>query len=207
MTLRVCVGAVATLIALGALAPAARAGAPAERLRQFFGAANALIADEATAERPQEKLESIRRLVRGLFGFREAAEHALGAEWGARTPAERAEFVALFTEMAESSFVSAIASRARLDGGARVTVLDETEAADAATVRTAVAAKMGGEMRVDYRMRLLGGRWVVSDVAVDGVSLMDNYRAQVRRVVERSSYTGLLSEMRARARAAPGGAG
>gem|GEM_PF-1199834 len=185
------------------VAGGAAAGPPADRLREFFAAANAVIRDEATADRPHEKLEAIRRLVRDLFAFREAAEQALGSHWAARTASERSEFVALFTEVAEAHFVSAIASRARLDNGARVAVLEETRIGDSATVRTMVAARAGGEIQVDYRMRRTAGRWDVVDVYIDGVSLVENYRVQMRRVVERSSYAGLLAELRARVRGGP----
>jgi phospholipid transport system substrate-binding protein len=203
MGLRVRVAAGAVLIVLASLVSDAAAGAPADRLRQFFAAANAVIADEATAT-PQEKMETIRRLVRDLFAFREAAEHVLGAEWRVRTPAEQTEFISLFSDMAESSFVSALASRARLDGGAQVTMLGEEEKGASATVKTAVAARSGSEIQVDYRMRRLAGRWAVTDVDVDGVSLLDNYRAQARRMIDRWSYAGLLAEMRARVRGGPG---
>jgi len=39
---------------------------------------------------------------------------------------------------------------------------------------------------------------MVHDVVIDGVSLVDNYRAQFQTVIQRSSYAGLVREMRAR---------
>ncbi len=58
-------------------------------------------------------------------------------------------------------------------------------------------------MSVGYRMALRQGRWVVQDLVVDGVSLVDNYRAQFQKFMQRSSYAGLVSEMRARERSEP----
>jgi phospholipid transport system substrate-binding protein len=189
---------VALAVSLSLVADAS-AGAAADRLRQFFNAANAAIADPATADRPAEKLEAVRRLARDLFDHRDAAERALGAEWQARTPAEREEFATLFGDFVESSFVTAVASRARLDGGASVTVLDEMpEGEGAATVRTTVAGRTGDDIAIDYRMLRRGARWTVRDVVIDGVSVVDNYRAQMRRMIDRSSYAALVAEMRSR---------
>jgi cell division septation protein DedD len=42
------------------------------------------------------------------------------------------------------------------------------------------------------------GRWLVHDVLLDGVSLVENYRAQFQKVMQRSSYAELVTEMRAR---------
>jgi len=69
---------------------------------------------------------------------------------------------------------------------------------DGATVATSVLTRSGGEMAVGYRMLARDGSWKVYDVVVDGVSLIDNYRAQFQKVIARSSYAALVTEMHSR---------
>ncbi|MBM4440280.1 MAG: ABC transporter substrate-binding protein, partial [Candidatus Rokubacteria bacterium] len=178
-------------------APAA-AEAPTERVRDFFASVNRIIADPAYASRPMERLPALRGLVADLVDFRTAAAVALGAEWSARSGGEREDFVRLFTDLLQSSVVGSVGSRARLDNGVSVTYIGELGDGDGVTVATSVLTRSGGEMAVGYRMSRRTGRWVVHDVVVDGVSLVDNYRAQFQKVMQRSGYAGLLGEMRAR---------
>src|SRR5207302_172739 len=65
-----------------------------------------------------------------------------------------------------------------------------------ALVRTVVEAKDGTDVRFDYVMTKAGANWLVHDVVVDGVSLIENYRAQVAHVLRASSYAGLVARDR-----------
>ena len=178
--------------------PEARAGAPTDAMGDFFGAVNVVLNDPATEEQPQERLRAIRRRVDDVFDFREAAMLALGREWAARTPVEQNEFVALFADLLERSFVWRVAGKASLAGGVRVDYLSETVNGEAATVETEVATRAGNALRLDYRMVYRGERWVVRDVVMDGVSTMDNYRAQFQRLARDGSWPELMAQLRAK---------
>jgi phospholipid transport system substrate-binding protein len=174
------------------------AGTPTERIREFFGGVNRVIADPGYDERPQERFGALRRLVVDVVDFRNAAVLALGPEWGPRTPAEREEFIRYFGDLLQTSVFASVGSRARVDNGLVVTYIGEVSDQDGATVSTSVLTRSGGEMGVGYRMLARDGRWMVYDVVVDGVSLIENYRAQFQKVIHRSSYPALINEMRAR---------
>ena len=68
-----------------------------------------------------------------------------------------------------------------------------------ATVRTRLTTKQGSQLDVDYRMQQRGssGRWMVYDVFIEGVSLVDNYRNQFNSVIQRSSYQELVRRLKA----------
>jgi phospholipid transport system substrate-binding protein len=176
----------------------ASAGAPTERIREFFASVNRVIADPSFDDRPQERLLALRGLVVEIVDFRSAAAVALGPAWAARTTAERDEFGRLFTDLLQTSVFSSVGRRARIDNGLTVTYIGELADRDGQTVATSVLTRSGGEMAVGYRMALRQGRFMVHDVVIDGVSLVDNYRAQFQKVIQRSSYAGLVGEMRAR---------
>ncbi len=172
------------------------AGAPTDALRDFFGGVNIVLTDPATEQQPFERLRLIRRHVNDAFDFREAAKLALGREWAARTRIEQNEFVAMFADLLERSFVWRVAGKASLGGGVKVRYLDERVTGDVATVDTELAGRDGNEIRLQYRLVHRSARWVVCDVVMDGVSTMQNYHAQFQRIVRESSYTQLASQLR-----------
>ena len=182
---------------LAPVSPAA-AGPATERVREFFASANRMIVDPAFDARPDERLAALRGLVTEMVDFRNAAAIALGPEWSPRSASERDEFVRLFTDLLETSVFASVGARARIDRGITVTYLDEVKDRDATAVTTTVLTRSGREMAVAYRMALRHERWVVQDLVVDGVSLVENYRAQFQKFIQRSSHGELVSEMRAR---------
>jgi phospholipid transport system substrate-binding protein len=167
-------------------------------MRDFFGAVNVVLTDPRTEDQPMEKLRAIRRHVDGIFDFREAAILALGREWSAHTPLEQNEFVVLFADLLERSFVWRVAGKAVLGGGVKVRYVGEAVEGDVATVDTAVTARDGNDLRLEYRMVRRADRWVVRDVVMDGVSTMENYHAQFQRVVRDSTWRDLMSQLRAK---------
>ena len=181
-----------------ATAPGVWAGTPTDALRDFFGAVNVVLTDPATEQQPFERLRQIRRHVNDAFDFREAAKLALGREWTARTPTEQNEFVTLFADLLERSYVWRVAGKASLGGGVKVRYRDEHVTGDTATVHTELMGRDGNEIQLAYRLVHRSGRWVVSDVVMDGVSTMQNYHAQFQRVVRESSYAQLASQLRAK---------
>src|SRR5438309_11745958 len=78
----------------------------------------------------------------------------------------------------------------------KITLLGDKINGDRATVKTKVVAKNGSEIPVDYRMILSGERWRACDVVVAGVSLIDNYRVQFDKVIQRTSYQQLVKQVR-----------
>jgi ABC-type transporter MlaC component len=192
-----------SLVVSSVVPPRAEAGAPTDTMRDFFAAVNVVLADSRTDDQPMEKLRAIRRHVDEVFDFREAAILALGREWSAHTALEQNEFVGLFADLLERSFVWRVAGKAALGGGVKVHYVGETMHGDVATVDTAVAARDGNHLKLEYRMARRADRWVVRDVVMDGVSTMENYHAQFQRVVRDSSWRDLLGQLRAKVGAPP----
>ena len=193
--------AAAWTLAWVAGAAAAWAGEPTDRVQGFFAAVNLVLADPRTDGQPFEKVKAIRPHVDDVFDVREAAMLAVGSEWAARTAPEQTEFVTLFADLLERSFVWRLAGKANLASGVNVRYLDERVAGDVATVATAVTSRDGNDLRLDYRM-VRRQRWVVRDVVIDGISTMDNYHAQFQRIVREGSWPRLIAQLRAKVGAA-----
>lgn len=176
---------------------------PTETLRDVVTAVNHLLGNPELQEKPAELVTAIRRVVNNGFDFREAAERALGREWHARTSTERDEFVRLFADVLERAYISWIASRANVHGGLAIRYLGESIHGNHATVLTMIASREGGEIPLQYRMIAHGDRWAVYDVLLDGISLVENYRAQFSRVIRRTSYRELVAQVKAKTSETP----
>ena len=174
------------------------AGPATDRLREFFSTVNAVLVDPAIQSKPLEKVARIKRLVTDVADVRGAAAAVLDREWQARTPAEREEFTRLFAEFLERGMVARLAGTVSPVNGMIMTWRGETQAGDEARVTTMVESRDGRKILVEYRMYERRGRWLVRDVIVDGISTIDNYRAQFRRVLRQGSYAALIGQLRAK---------
>jgi phospholipid transport system substrate-binding protein len=191
-------------LTLALLTPCAvSAGSPSQELQAFFAAATRILDGIETDERPEERLAAIRAITSEMFNVHEAARLSLGPDWEARNEADREEFVRLFADLLERSFIAGVASRIRLGDGVNVTYLDESVDGPVATVRTTITGRSGRELPFDFRMVARDGHWAVRDVAIDGMSLTANYRAQFGRVIQGSSYPELVQLMRAKVTETP----
>ncbi|HEX2438597.1 MAG TPA: ABC transporter substrate-binding protein [Methylomirabilota bacterium] len=174
---------------------AAWAGAPTEQLRGRIDRVLQVLEDPQlkSEARTPERRQAVRTIVEEIFDFRELSQRSLGPHWKARTPAERDEFVQLFADLLERSYITKIEL---YSGGERIQYTAEAlDGDDLATVRTKIITKQGTEVPVDYRMHRVDARWLVYDVAIEGVSLVANYRAQFNKIIQRSSFKGLLAQL------------
>jgi len=174
------------------------AGPATDRLREFFSTVNIIIHDPATRSAPLEKVARVKNLVTEIADVRGAAAAALEREWDARTPAERDEFTRLFAELLERGLVARLAGTVSPVNGMVISWRGETRVGDEARVMTVVEARDGRKINVEYRMTEGRGRWLVRDVVVDGVSTIENYRSQFKRLLRQGSYADLVKQLRAK---------
>jgi phospholipid transport system substrate-binding protein len=148
--------------------------------------------ESAVPRQSADKRTEIRKVARDLFDFEEVTRRTLSRHWAARTPDERAEFIALFTELLERSYINRVEAYA----GENITYTGEAVDANYATVRSKILTDRRSEITLDYRMHLRDGRWRVYDLQIDGVSFVSTYRSQFDRIIQAESYASLLERMR-----------
>lgn len=184
-----------TLVLAGARV--GRAGEPTDHLREYTEHVVRVLEDPALLQ--EDRRAAVRRIAHEAFDVQETARRALGRHWQARTPAERAEFVQLFAELMEATYIS----RIDLYGGERLRFVDEKVDGDHAVVRARIVTRGGVEVPVESRMLRRGDRWLIYDVVIEGVSLIANYRAQFDRIIRASSFAELVKRLRERIQAPP----
>jgi phospholipid transport system substrate-binding protein len=181
------------------------AGAASDQLKQSVEKIQTVLSDPSlkgdtkTAARRQK----LREIVQQRFDFQEMAKRSLGSQWQKRTPAEQTEFVQLFTELLESSYLGQLEQY----NGEKVRFVNEREEKDFAEVSTKLVNKAGEEYALDYRLNKLNGEWKVSDVVIENISLVNNYRSQFTRVLSKSSFEELVQTLKSKKPAAPGANG
>jgi phospholipid transport system substrate-binding protein len=82
-----------------------------------------------------------------------------------------------------------------------VQYLGETAQDDSVVVRTRARSRENRRaqpVEIDYLMHRDANGWRVYDVTTDGVSLVDNYRGQFNRIIDRDGFDGLLRKMQSR---------
>jgi phospholipid transport system substrate-binding protein len=182
-------------VTLGAVGPA-RAGAPTDQLREYTDAVVRVLEDPAlkAEDKKPERRAAVRKLATDVFDVQETARRALGPHWQGRTPAEREEFVHLFADLLEQTYISKI----DLFGGERLKFTQEQIDGENAIVRARVMTKQQTEVPVEARMLRRGDRWLIYDIAIENISLISNYRAQFDRIIRTSSYDDLVKRLRNR---------
>ena len=186
------------IVVLGLLTGAAGAGEPLDKIRETVEEVLSVLGDETlqAPERRELRRGKLRQAVQQRFGLEEMARRALGRHWRDLSADQRQEFVALFSDLLERSYIG------RIEGtgaGSQVAYPRETIADDGfASVLTVITNRLGSQVEVEYRLLRRDGTtpWEVYDIVIEGVSLINNYRTQFNNIIHRTSYDGLVKQLR-----------
>ena len=187
----------AALLAVGlavtAVGPAS-AGVATDQLRGAVDRVLKTLDDPSLkgAAKVTERRVAVRKIANEIFDFGEIAKRSMARHWQPLSEAQRTEFVGLFADLLERSYISKIETY----GGEKIQYTAERIDGDYATVSTRIITKNGTEVPVDYRMIKRADRWLVYDVSIEGVSLVSNYRTQFNKIIQTSSYNELVSKLR-----------
>ncbi len=75
------------------------------------------------------------------------------------------------------------------------------------TVKTSIVGGAADGVRVNYRLRESDGSWGIIDVVIEGISLVQNFRAQIQDIVSSKGADQLIAELRAKNESSRGGTG
>lgn len=178
------------ILALSASFYPAHAGAPTDQIQSAVEKATSILKDPKLQAEARRK--ALREAVYPKFDFAEMARRSLGSHWQRRSPDEQREFVKVFTELIENSYMSTLESYE----GEKVAIGGEKQDKEFAEVDTKITTKKGEEFSVSYRLRQSGNDWKIYDVVIENISLVNNYRSQFNRVIAQSSFEELFRKMK-----------
>ncbi len=175
----------------GAEAAAAARPGPIEFLKANDARAKALLAGAPGDSLPAALRDSLKREINRAFDFETLSRLALGDHWAARTPAERAHFVATFSAIIqEQNFDSFV----RYYREGQIAYQRETVNGDTARV-VAVVPLRREQIEIEYALHVAGDAWQVFDLVVDGVSTAEGNRRRYARYLEKNPYDQLIAQL------------
>jgi len=178
-------------------APKAPAGTPTNVLQtandKITKLLDAKIAKGSDAEKKRD--EKIMKIVDGFLDFESLARRSLGKNWETRTDAEKAEFKKVFRQLIQQNYLDQIHKKADYE----ITYDGEEVEEAKATVNTTVKAKSKkgeeAETSLVYKMKKVKDKWVVFDIVTDEVSLVQNYKSQFTKIINKDGYKVLIQKI------------
>jgi phospholipid transport system substrate-binding protein len=192
-------GAVLLVLFLGGAAIPAVAGEPTDQLKQAIDKVLAVVTNPALKgpEHRAERRKLIREAANDRFDWAAMARSAMGVYWRDRTPAQRKDFTRLFSDLIESAYMGKIEGYS----GEKIRYLGDSTDNRYGTVKTLIIDDKGREIPVTYWVKEENGRWLIDDISIEAVSLVNNYRSQIADILSRSSYDNLIKILKERVEA------
>jgi phospholipid transport system substrate-binding protein len=191
-----------TLLVLLAAAPPDR---PLEQVRATAEKILSILRDpnlQGDSKRT-ERRKVIRQELERRFDWNTICRSCLGRHWSKLSRDQQREFMELFRDFLQRIYLDRIEPYYdQLDHidyqGERILE------GNYASVKTVVATKQRIDHPVEYRLEKSETEgWRVYDVVIEGVSLVKNYRTQFDEIITRSSYQGLVNDLKAKVAAGP----
>ena len=170
------------------LAAPAQAATPLDYTRTTLEQARTIV---ASSQDNSEKLTALSVLFGKFLDTDEMGRQALGQHWSSLTPAQQTEFLALFHELLERTYVQKLLLFENPDF---VYVGEQRSGADAVVDTKIVTSRDQFDIR--YQLRPDGGAWMATTITVEDVSLTANLGSQLNDLLSRMSVDDVLSLMR-----------
>ncbi len=168
---------------------------PTESIKSTVDGILNVIKDEALAvpAKKQERRDKMSALIRERFHFIEMSKRSLAKHWKKRSTEEKKEFVTIFSDLLEASYVGKVENytdekitydKEKLKGKGKYSV-----------VNTTIVTK-SVDIPIDYKLIFKKEKWWVYDVVIEGVSFISTYRSQYNKIIMKKSFPKLLDNMR-----------
>lgn len=154
-----------------------------------------------TPDKKNERKNILLRLIKERFDEQEFARRALGSHWRERTKEEKEEFVDAFSSLLEQTYLDKIDTYLAKAGNfseKNILYLNETVKGKYVIVSTKILTGENSEIPVLYLLKNRQGNWLVCDVAIEGVSIAKNYRAQFKEILANSSFKELITKLKSK---------
>jgi phospholipid transport system substrate-binding protein len=154
-----------------------------------------------TPGKEKERRNILLKLVKERFDEEEFARRALGAHWQVQTNEEKQEFVEVFSDLLARTYIKKIddyLAKAGTFSGKNIRYLNETVKGDYVVVSTKILTSENTEIPILYLFKSRQGNWLVCDVAIEGVSIAQNYRAQFKDILDKSSFKELIAKLKSK---------
>jgi phospholipid transport system substrate-binding protein len=192
----------------------AKAGATADKPAEKVGPPPASASPMAELKKSNEKLDKIlqknrpnwspeaelqraevRKLVGSFLDYGELAHRSLARHWDTLTVKQREEFVNTLRELVERSYLKQVHGNANYNIKYDKETKDGNEATVTGVLNTIARGKKV-KIALEYKMLWRGDHWVVYDVVTDEQSMLENYRAEFNKIINKDGFDALMKRMK-----------
>lgn len=139
-----------------------------------------------------KKKEALRRISDEMFNWPLVSRYVLSKNWKALTPDQQKEFIDLFKDILEQTYMDRIlAYKDEKIEYAGSQMLSDNKAEVETRIYTGAAPIV-----LTYRLALMDGKWGVYEVNADGISMTQTFREDYREFLQAKSPADLLDELR-----------
>jgi phospholipid transport system substrate-binding protein len=144
------------------------------------------------SDRPHnDKLAALHALLEGFLDTDTMGRTALDQHWGKFTAGQQKEFLKLFRELFQRTYVQKLLLFDRPD----FEYVGQESEGDHIRVDTKILTPRD-DFAVTYQFRQRGEAWAAFDIRIEDLSLTTNFRRQLDRLLAKTSPASLLDRMR-----------
>ncbi|HMK60609.1 MAG TPA: ABC transporter substrate-binding protein [Dissulfurispiraceae bacterium] len=141
------------------------------------------------------KTKKVRAIADGMFDFTEMSKRTLALNWRRFSPQQQAEFVSLFKDLLADTYADKIMSYT----DEKISFTKEIKLTENTFEVQSIVLRKTQEIPINYRALNDDGKWLIYDVVIEGVSLVNNYRSQFREALSNKPPESLLETLRKKA--------
>jgi phospholipid transport system substrate-binding protein len=170
---------------------------PMAELKKSDGALKKLFARHPPSWSPESgaKRDEMRKIVAGFLDFEELGRRSLARHWDGLSAKQRTEFVATLRDLIERSYIKQVHGSPNYDLAFDKETIEGKEADVTATLHSITRGKKV-DVAIEYKLLAKEGKWLVYDVITDEQSMLENYRAEFSKIINKESFDALMKRMK-----------
>jgi phospholipid transport system substrate-binding protein len=140
---------------------------------------------------------NFKTLLENYFDVASISKFVLARYWRVATEAERAEFTKLFEQFVVQSYAARFAQYSGETFKVNNVVKGQPDPGDA-IVHSSIEAAGEEPVRADWFLKQSGDRYLIVDVKIEGVSMVQTYRSEFAEVIQNNGgrVSGLIEALR-----------
>jgi phospholipid transport system substrate-binding protein len=167
----------------------------AESAQDFVQSKQAQVSSLLHQAASSQREKQVSAVLDGMMEYDELAQRSLAAHWSELSQTQRREFTDVLRKLVQRNYERNIKNI--LDY--RVDYLGEDPGPDSVVVHTRATSKTNvreDPVSIDYKLARAGDEWKVIDIVTEGSSMVNNYKNQFHRIIQKDGYDALLKRMK-----------
>jgi phospholipid transport system substrate-binding protein len=196
--MKIMLARIRTLVSLGAIVLATSLAAPAhaaESAQDFIQSRQSQVTQLIRQAPGAQRDKQVATVLDGMIDYDELTKRSLAAHWADLSDAQHKEFTDVLRSLVRRNYERNIKNI--LDY--RVEYLGEESGSEGVVVHSRASSASNSReepISIDYQLTKVTSGWRVVDVVTEGSSLVNNYRNQFHRVIQKDGYEALVRRMK-----------